>query len=80
MAGRKVDVVYTGLRPGEKLQEVLLGEDEVDARPVHPLISHVPVPPLTPERAWELDAFAGREEVTGAMVELCREPTVRTTI
>ena len=45
-ADRTVDIVYTGLRPGEKLHEVLLGSDEVDARPVHPLISHVYVPPL----------------------------------
>ena len=45
-AERGVDIEYTGLRPGEKLQEVLLGADEVDSRPVHPLISHVFVPPL----------------------------------
>ena len=41
-----VDVIYTGLRPGEKLHEVLFGDGEVDRRPVHPLISHVDVPPL----------------------------------
>ena len=35
-----------GLRPGEKCHEVLLGADEVDNRPMHPLISHVAVPPL----------------------------------
>ncbi len=45
---RPVDIVYTGLRPGEKLHEVLLGEDEDDVRPHHPLISHVAVPPATP--------------------------------
>ncbi len=43
---RPVDIVYTGLRPGEKLHEVLLGEDEIDRRPAHPLISHVSVPPM----------------------------------
>ena len=41
-----VDIRYTGLRPGEKLHEVLLGCGEPDRRPNHPLISHVPVPPL----------------------------------
>jgi len=41
-----VDIVYTGLRPGEKLHEDLFGTGEVDLRPRHPLISHVPVPPI----------------------------------
>ena len=42
-----VNIVYTGLRPGEKMHEDLFGEGEVDERPKHPLISHVPVPPLS---------------------------------
>ena len=41
-----VSIVYTGLRPGEKQHEVLLGAGEVDERPNHPLISQVPVTPL----------------------------------
>jgi FlaA1/EpsC-like NDP-sugar epimerase len=43
-----VEIVYTGLRQGEKLEEVLFGEDEVDRRPTHPLIAQVDVPPLAP--------------------------------
>jgi len=43
---RRIDIVYTGLRSGEKLHEVLLGSAEVDVRPVHPLISHVTVPTI----------------------------------
>ena len=35
-APRSVDIVYTGLRPGEKLHEDLLGSGEVDLRPQHP--------------------------------------------
>ena len=42
-----LDIVFTALRPGEKVHEVLFGGDEVDHRPLHPLISHVDVPPLS---------------------------------
>jgi FlaA1/EpsC-like NDP-sugar epimerase len=45
-APRPVEIVYTGLRPGEKLHEDLLGTGEADLRPRHPLISHVPVPTM----------------------------------
>ena len=51
-----VEIVYTGLRPGEKLHEELLGDGETDQRPRHPLISHAAVPPLDPaELLQEID-------------------------
>ncbi len=50
-----VEIVYTGLRPGEKLHEVLFGRDEFGQVGRHPLISHVEVPPLAPERLGALD-------------------------
>ncbi|MDQ6614633.1 MAG: polysaccharide biosynthesis protein [Actinomycetota bacterium] len=62
-AERHIDIVYTGLRPGEKLNEVLLGEGEGDERPLHPLISHVPVPPLNPELLTTIDPDAPKAEV-----------------
>ena len=43
-----VDIVYTGLRPGEKLVEDLLGVGEVDYRPRHPLVRHAQVKALDP--------------------------------
>jgi FlaA1/EpsC-like NDP-sugar epimerase len=47
-----VDIIYTGLRPGEKLAEDLLGVDEIDHRPCHPLIRHAQVKPLD-RPSWE---------------------------
>jgi dTDP-glucose 4,6-dehydratase len=49
MSGRDIDIVYTGLRSGEKLNEELLGEHETDSRPRHPKISHAAVAPLDPD-------------------------------
>jgi len=54
-SAREIDIVYTGLRPGEKLTEDLLGLGEADERPCHPLISHVPVPRLAPLQVMRLD-------------------------
>jgi FlaA1/EpsC-like NDP-sugar epimerase len=65
---RQVDIVYTGLRPGEKLAEDLLGEGEQDERPYHPLIRHVPVSPLPPDAVTGLDptdGIAGLRKVLG---------------
>jgi len=45
---RDVEIVFTGLRPGEKLHEVLFSDTEAGAPTSHPLISHVSVPPLNP--------------------------------
>jgi FlaA1/EpsC-like NDP-sugar epimerase len=43
-APRPIEIVYTGLRPGEKLHEVLFGGGEQRRRGRHPLIFHVQVP------------------------------------
>lgn len=48
-SGRKVEIIYTGLRSGEKLREELLGAGEEDLRPNHPLITQAAVPPCKPE-------------------------------
>ena len=45
-SGHDIEIVVTGLRPGEKLHEVLLGPGEVPDRPFHPMIDHVPVAPV----------------------------------
>ena len=48
LSGRDVTIVYTGLRPGEKLHEELVGTDEVGDNRVHPKISHARVPIADP--------------------------------
>lgn len=70
-ADRPVDIVYTGLRPGEKLHEHLFGADERDSRPLHPLISHVQVPPLDPAEVRGLDPYADPDELVKRLAALC---------
>ena len=66
-AGRDVDIVFTGLRPGEKLTEDLLGPGETDQRPCHPLISQVPVPALDPGEVAGLDPDADADSLRQAL-------------
>ncbi len=69
-APRPVDIVYTGLRPGEKLHEDLLGAGEIDDRPFHPLVSQVDVPALDPVRALELDPWAAPQDLIAELREV----------
>jgi FlaA1/EpsC-like NDP-sugar epimerase len=73
-AERPVDFVYTGLRPGEKLHEELFGDGETDLRPLHPLISHVSVPPLDPALALALDVRSAPGALVGQLADLCLVP------
>ncbi|MDH3706932.1 MAG: polysaccharide biosynthesis protein [Acidimicrobiia bacterium] len=72
-AERPVDIVFTGLRPGEKLHEVLMGRSEVDERPAHPLISHAPVPAIAPVDLEVLTQIPEREALIAELARLGRE-------
>lgn len=69
---RPITIVYTGLKPGEKLHEVLFADAETDSRPFHPLVSHVPVPPVTVETTARIKSAI---DVRLAMLEACAELT-----
>jgi len=53
-----LDIVFTGLRPGEKLHEDLVALDEAGERPFHPLITHVQAPDLAFEQVHQLGALS----------------------
>lgn len=74
-ADSSVPIVYTGLRPGEKLHEDLFGTGEVDTRPLHPLVSHVAVPALDPMEVSGLDPYDAPEKVVAQLAQLCTHPT-----
>ncbi len=54
-AGEPIDIVFTGLRPGEKMHEDLISVGELDIRRAHPLISHVAVPAFRPTQLGLFD-------------------------
>jgi len=66
LEGRPIRIEITGLRPGEKLHEDLFGADEHGSRPIHPMISHVPVPPLDPAALEGLPRRYVFEAITAA--------------
>lgn len=78
-ADRPVDIVYTGLRPGEKLHEQLLASHETGRRTRHPLITRVPVPPLLPRALDGLDLTRPPDELRATLEALLDdEPTAAT--
>ncbi|SCE70742.1 NDP-sugar epimerase, includes UDP-GlcNAc-inverting 4,6-dehydratase FlaA1 and capsular polysaccharide biosynthesis protein EpsC [Micromonospora coriariae] len=73
-AASTVPIVYTGLRPGEKLHEDLLGAGETDTRPFHPLISHVSVPVLDSLEVSGLDPYDDPDKIVAKLAQLCAHP------
>ncbi|RSM72267.1 polysaccharide biosynthesis protein [Actinoplanes sp. ATCC 53533] len=75
-AERHIQIVFTGLRPGEKLAEVLLGPNEPDHRPQHPLISQAPVPPLDGAVLSLMDPTAPRQDLIAVLRWLAESPAL----
>ncbi|WP_235950279.1 polysaccharide biosynthesis protein [Phycicoccus flavus] len=78
LSGRpEIEIVYTGLRPGEKLTEELFMTSDEISRSTHPLISQVFVPGLPED---ERDGMPGLDEpgpALGWMVRAAQEGRAR---
>ncbi|BCJ54232.1 dTDP-glucose 4,6-dehydratase [Actinoplanes sp. NBRC 14428] len=77
-ADTPVEIVYTGLRYGEKLHEDLFGDGEEDRRPLHPLISHVAVPALNPYEVQILAPYAEPDRIVKELAALCQARPMQT--
>ncbi len=55
LSGKKIEIVHTGLREGEKLHERLFGDTESYGSSVHPLISTAEVAPLVASEVAQFD-------------------------
>ncbi|HEY3722154.1 MAG TPA: nucleoside-diphosphate sugar epimerase/dehydratase [Acidimicrobiia bacterium] len=68
----ELPIVFTGLRPGEKLHEDLFCEREQSSQSAHELIRCVDVPPLEPAVVRDLDPTCSSEQVLATLERLAR--------
>jgi len=78
-ANRKIDIVFTGLRPGERLHERLFSPDEKGVQRSHPKIWHTDVDKLTCSRD-QLRPGAASSGVVDHLRELAGRDSVVHTI
>jgi FlaA1/EpsC-like NDP-sugar epimerase len=72
MAGGNGKITYTGFRPGERVKEERLGENERDDRPFHPMISQISVPALPPSILKGVrSSDSSASEIAHHMLTLC---------
>ncbi|MEO5919631.1 MAG: nucleoside-diphosphate sugar epimerase/dehydratase [Pseudolysinimonas sp.] len=60
MSGRPIEIVFSGLRRGEKLHEDLVGDNETGERRIHPKISHTTIEPVALEELSKAEWDARR--------------------
>ena len=75
-SGQLIDITYTGLRPGEKLDEELFGAGEIGQATSHPLISHVVVPPIPSSRIAGLDTTLDAQSTRDSLAALLKDKDV----
>ncbi len=68
-----LEIVFTGLRPGEKLHEDLIADGETGDRPFHPMITHVPTSGIEPNEVRNR-VF----DTVDSLVDFIRAPTLTT--
>ncbi|MGZ7016680.1 MAG: polysaccharide biosynthesis protein [Acidimicrobiia bacterium] len=68
----ELPIVFTGLRPGEKLHEDLFCDAEQSNQSAHELIRCVDVPALDPALVRDLDPTCSRDGVLGTLERLAR--------
>jgi FlaA1/EpsC-like NDP-sugar epimerase len=70
---RPIEIVFTGLRPGEKLHEDLFGREEIARKGPHPMISHVDVPQLSEDRLADVEGVEDARVAEMMLVVVRRE-------
>jgi FlaA1/EpsC-like NDP-sugar epimerase len=70
-SGKDVEIVFSGLRPGEKLHEDLFAPGEDSVVTSHELIRGVPVVPVTAEELPDLRSLRSDAQVLDVMTTVC---------
>ena len=72
----EIPIVFTGLRPGEKMHEELFADGEASHQSDHELIRYVRVPDLDPTFVRDVDAKVSGKDMASLLEFLARTMTV----